>query len=327
MRTRIPYLSQYQPPFLSTLNALLVQRISLFGSSPSFVPCYILPYFIFGGAATWRLFFRVSVPPLGTTTYFLKVLHPLFPRPRSCIETHSSLIAVVPPVFIRPQPCSHPPLSPPFSHLSAQPCAYSHPPAAIAPKRHLSLKVDPNAVKGVVAAGASNLTGSHYKLSFAANSSRLAAITNLQTGVSAAIEQEYYEYVSAFQSEQNSGAYVFRPEQGSRVSFGQDQDGSNPLKTAYWNFIDPYSAGSKLLAFSSSVGDAQYLDTFSSSVAGISKYFCASPNLGTSFSFFQGTSFLSSSSKCFVCTTSNVFHLHPLLFDTLSKIFCACPIL
>jgi hypothetical protein len=61
------------------------------------------------------------------------------------------------------------------------------------------IKVDAGAVQGVVSKGVANITGSHYRLSFSPSTSRLAGITNIVTGASRSVAQDYYQYVSASQ--------------------------------------------------------------------------------------------------------------------------------
>eukprot|EP00048_Salpingoeca_helianthica_P001784 m.51619 g.51619 ORF g.51619 m.51619 type:complete len:1134 (-) comp11716_c0_seq2:511-3912(-) len=119
--------------------------------------------------------------------------------------------------------------------------------------------------RGVPSAGISNISSMEYQLSFSA-SGRLSSISNVHAGITRGVAQDFFEYVSASQSEQNSGAYVFRPEQGNRLSVGSDNDGGHPYVSSTWNFIEPNPDTAKMTAFLTPVGDAQFTDTFGTNV-------------------------------------------------------------
>ena len=66
-----------------------------------------------------------------------------------------------------------------------------------------------------------SLATAQYNVSFGADG-RLAAVTNLQSGIGATVAHDFWQYTSASQSGQNSGAYVFRPEQDNVVGIGSN---------------------------------------------------------------------------------------------------------
>lgn len=80
----------------------------------------------------------------------------------------------------------------------------------------------------------------------------------------------FVPFFADIQSEQNSGAYIFRPEQGNRLGVGSDNDGQNPYLKSAWNFIDPYPGSATMSVFVTPRADVAYMDTFATSVRSLS---------------------------------------------------------
>jgi hypothetical protein len=119
--------------------------------------------------------------------------------------------------------------------------------------------------RGQLSSSIADIASDSYRLHFD-GTGRLASLSNLHSNITRSVAQDFLQYVSASQSEQNSGAYVFRPEQGNRIGVGSDNDGGHPYVSSTWKFIDAYSAQAKVTAFLTPAADATYLDTFAANV-------------------------------------------------------------
>jgi hypothetical protein len=94
----------------------------------------------------------------------------------------------------------------------------------------------------------------------------LRSITNTVSGLSHQVEQDLWQYYPAFQTEQNSGAYVFRPEQNCRLMVGSNNNYDQLFKSSNWQFVYPYSSSASLGVLLTPVASSTYTDTFAASL-------------------------------------------------------------
>lgn len=116
------------------------------------------------------------------------------------------------------------------------------------------------AVHTVAPGESATISSNTYKVLFSNTTGRLETLVNLQSGVAKRLGHSFNQYYSAAQSEKNSGAYVFRPEQGSRLAVGSDDRAGQEYVRSSWSWVGPSPQSPRV--FLTPVADAQYNDTF-----------------------------------------------------------------